>query len=168
VVDSRYTILKVGALGLLLLQLPLDPSSSHVVTAGGRLGVTTLCPGTSSSAVFFRKLTRAISILHHHQFFNPKKRGKERRKKRKKMGVRERERERFSSPGRKKFSAVAQRQTTFTQFVAKKPSGLCTYKTHTHTYTQLSVQSSSAQGELMGPPQATLQSWLSVQIPLTD
>jgi len=74
----------VGALELLLLQLPLDPSSSsHVVTAGGRLGVTTLCPGTSSSTVFFRKLTRAISILHTTNSLIQKKRGKERKKKKK-------------------------------------------------------------------------------------
>jgi hypothetical protein len=135
----------MGALELLLLQLPLDPSSSHVVTAGGRLGVTTLCPGTCSSAVFFRKLTRAISILHTTNSLLQKKKGERKKKKnRKRMGVRERERERererCSSPGRKKFSAVAQRQTTFTQFVAKKPSGL---HTHTQTHTLLSVQSSS-------------------------
>jgi hypothetical protein len=87
----------VVALELLRLQLPLDPSSSHVVvTAGGRLGVTTLCPGTCSSAVFFRKLTRAISILHTTNSLIQKKKGgkKEKKKKEKKMGVRERERER--------------------------------------------------------------------------
>jgi hypothetical protein len=72
----------VGALELLLLQLPLDPSCSHVVTAGGRLGVTTLCPGTSSSAVFFRKLTRAISILHTTNSLIQEKGGKEPKKKR--------------------------------------------------------------------------------------
>jgi hypothetical protein len=133
VVDSRYTILKVVALELLRLQLPLDPSSSHVVvTAGGRLGVTTLCPGTCSSAVFFRKLTRAISILHTTNSLIQKKKGERKRKKKKKKNgserERERERERSSSLGRKKFSAVAQRQTTFTQFVAKNHLGC----THTH------------------------------------
>jgi len=86
--------------------------------------------------LFFSSLLQKADESHihsaHHQFFNPKKKGgkKEKKKKEKKMGVRERERERSSSLGRKKFSAVAQRQTTFTQFVAKNHLGC----THTHTH----------------------------------
>jgi hypothetical protein len=69
--------------------------------------------------------------------------GVRKREKKKKKRERHRERERsLLLQAEKKFSAVAQRQTTFTQFVSKKPSGLCTH-THTHTHTLLSVQSSS-------------------------
>jgi len=65
--------------------------------------------------------------------------GVRKREKKKKKRERHRERERsLLLQAEKKFSAVAQRQTTFTQFVSKKPSGLCTH-THTHTHTHYSL-----------------------------
>jgi hypothetical protein len=111
--------------------------------------------------LFFSSLLQKADESHihsaHHQFFNPKKKGerKKAKKKKEKKNGSEKEREEEEEEERetqrererdlllqaeKKFSAVAQRQTTFTQFVSKKPSGLCT---HTHTHTLLSVQSSS-------------------------